>query len=225
MTQDGRARRLTIAIDGPAGAGKSTVARRVAERLGYLYIDSGAMYRALTLKALRLGIDPGDGPALGALAAQTEIALVQGPHGDRILLDGVDVTGAIRDPEVTRHVSAVAAVPAVRARLVELQRAVARGGGVVMDGRDIGSHVLPRADRKFFLTASLQERARRRQEELAAAGHRVPLAELEADIARRDHLDSTRPVSPLVQVPDAVVIDTTGLAVEEVVNRILEHCT
>lgn len=225
MTQTGRARRLTVAIDGPAGAGKSTVARMVAERLGYVYIDTGAMYRAITLKALRLGTDLDDPDALGALVAASRVTLERGPSGERVLLDGEDVTGLIRTPEVSRHVSAVAAVPAVRDRLVEWQREIARGGGVVMDGRDIGSHVLPWADRKFFLTASLEERARRRQAELAAAGHSVSVAELAADIARRDHLDSTRAVSPLVRVADAILIDTTGLPVEEVVNRVLEHCT
>lgn len=224
MTQHGQTGRLTIAIDGPAGAGKSTVARAVAQRLGYLYIDTGAMYRALTLKALRHGLAGEDTAGLGALAAATVISLEQRPDGVRVLLDGEDVTQAIRDPEVTHHVSAVSAVAAVRERLVEFQREVARGGGVVMDGRDIGSHVLPEADRKFFVTASLAERADRRRRELATAGHAVSPAELEAEIARRDHLDSTRAVSPLVRVPDAVLIDTTGLTVDEVVNRILEHC-
>lgn len=217
-------RRLTIAIDGPAGAGKSTVARRLAARLGYLYVDSGAMYRAVTLKALREGIDPGDAEALAGLVARTEIVLEPSPEGVRVLLDGEDVTAAIRRQDVSRAVSAVSAHPAVRERLVELQRALARPGGVVMDGRDIGSHVLPWADRKIFITASLAERARRRQRELAASGVHAPLAEIEAEIARRDHLDSTRPASPLVRVPDAILIDTTGLTVDEVVNRILDHC-
>lgn len=182
------------------------------------------MYRAITLKALRLGIAPTDEQALTALAAATEVRLERGPAGNRVLVDGEEVTQAIRDPEVSRHVSAVSAVPGVRERLVQLQRQLARDGGVVMDGRDIGSHVLPDARRKFFLTASVEERARRRQAELLEAGHQVDFATVRADIERRDHLDSTRATSPLVRAPDAIVIDTTGLSVEEVVNRILDHC-
>ncbi|BDG60438.1 (d)CMP kinase [Caldinitratiruptor microaerophilus] len=213
-----------IAIDGPAGAGKSTVARLVAARLGYLYVDTGAMYRAVTLKALREGVDPGDAEALARLVRDIDLVLEPGAEGVRVRLDGEDVTAEIRRPEVSRAVSAVAAVPAVRDRMLELQRALARQGGVVMDGRDIGSRVLPWADRKIFITASLAERARRRQRELAEAGVHASLQEVEAEIARRDHLDSTRPHSPLVQVPDAIVIDTTGLTVDEVVTRVLDHC-
>ncbi|MFO7173328.1 MAG: (d)CMP kinase [Bacillota bacterium] len=224
MTATHRTRPLTIAIDGPAGAGKSTVARQVAERLGYLYVDTGAMYRALTLKALRLRVPLDDADALTALAATTAIRLERGEEGNRVFLDGEDVTAAIRDPEVSRHVSTVAAVPGVRERLVQLQREMARGGGVVMDGRDIGTHVLPDADRKFFLTATVEERARRRQAELARAGYQVDLESVKAEIERRDLLDSTRDHSPLTQAPDAIAIDTTGLPVAEVVNRILEYC-
>ncbi len=212
-------------MDGPAGAGKSTVARLVAEGLGYLYIDTGAMYRAITLKAMRREVDLQSSAALGHLVAATHVSLERGHAGYRVRLDGEDVTQAIRSPEVSRNVSAVAAVTAVRERLVELQRGLAGGGGVVMDGRDIGSHVLPHADRKFYITASLQERARRRHAELAAAGHPIPIAELEAEIARRDEQDTTRAVSPLIRVPDAILIDTTGQTVDEVVTRILEYCT
>lgn len=213
-----------MAIDGPAGAGKSTVAKRVAQVLGYVYIDTGAMYRALTLKAMRLGIDCNDTAALGALAAQTVIRLVLDEQESRVLVDGRDVSREIREPEVSRRVSAVAAVPAVRQRLVELQRELARDGGVVMDGRDIGSHVLPAADRKFFVTGSLEQRAQRRRKDLEMSGHSVAIETVMAEVAERDRQDATRETNPLKAAPDSIYIDTTGLSVEQVVNRILEFC-
>ncbi|NPV26316.1 MAG: (d)CMP kinase [Firmicutes bacterium] len=214
-----------IAIDGPAGAGKSTVARIVAKRLGYLYIDTGAMYRALTQKALRLGIDVRDAEVLTKLAEETEIVMVnQGDCGQRVLCDGEDVTDLIRTPEVSQQVSWVAMVEGVRRRMVILQRRLAGNGGVVMDGRDIGSFVIPDAEYKFFLTASIEERAERRRRELTAKGYVVDLEELRRDIMQRDELDSRRAVAPLRQAPDAVLIDTTGLSVEEVVDKILTCC-
>lgn len=211
-------------MDGPAGAGKSTLAKIVAGRLSYLYIDTGAMYRALAVKALRLGISPDDDEALAAMAAKTQVVLDRGVGvGNRVLLDGEDVSTEIRSPAVTRVVSRVSAAPGLRKYMVEAQRELARTGGVVMDGRDIGSHVLPNADRKFFITASLHERALRRQQQLQKAGHEIPLEEIEADIAKRDEQDRNKGESSLVQTPDAILIDTSGRSVEEVVEEILQH--
>lgn len=207
-----------ITIDGPAGAGKSTVARLVAARLNFLYVDTGAMYRALTLKALRAGIEVEDEEAVGELAGNTRIEL----RGGRVYCDGEDVTESIRAPRVSEAVSLVARSRRVREYMVQLQRALAAGGRVVMDGRDIGSYVLPEARYKFFLTASLQERARRRAAELARQGYRHPdLEAVEAELARRDAMDAGREIAPLVQARDALRIDTTSLAPAEVVERIL----
>jgi cytidylate kinase len=217
-------RRLTIALDGPAGAGKSTVAKIVANRLGYLYVDTGAMYRALALKALRLGIAPTDEARLTAMAAETDLRLERGEAGNRVFLDGEEVTELIRSPEVTAVVSQVSAAMGLRHHMVEAQRAMARAGGVVMDGRDIGSYVLPNADRKFFVTASLEERARRRFHEWQAKGHQVDLAQLMAEIQRRDEQDMNKGPGSLVQTPEAIVIDTTGRTIDDVVNQILSHC-
>jgi cytidylate kinase len=218
-------RRPVIAIDGPAGAGKSTAAMALARALGYLYVDTGAMYRALTLVALRRGVDPGDGPSLERLAADVRIETVfRGEEVPpyRVLADGEDVTEAIRRPEVSGAVSQVSAHPGVRNLMAEAQRRLARGGGVVMEGRDVGTVVLPEADLKFFITASPGERARRRHRELLEKGIRVSREEVERDISRRDMLDSTRPTAPLRRAPDALLVDTTGLTPEEVLRRLLE---
>ncbi|MGI6648442.1 MAG: (d)CMP kinase [Bacillota bacterium] len=212
-----------IAIDGPAGAGKSTVARLVAERLNYIYIDTGALYRALTYKALQKGIDLRNEEALSDLAANTNIILLaENGAAQRVFCDDEDVTYLIRTPEVSRYVPIVARVPGVRANLVRIQREMSLNGGAVLDGRDIGSYVLPDAEFKFFLTASNRERALRRQQELAAKGFQTDLIELEKEMIERDLLDSQREVGPLVQVPDAVVIDTTTMTIEEVVCKMLE---
>lgn len=215
---------IQVAIDGPAAAGKSTVARRVAERLGYLYVDTGAMYRAITLKALEEGVPLDDPDALAALARRTVVDLRRGTGGDTVWLDGRDVTRAIRRPEVTRAVSQVSAVPGVRQALVAQQRRLAAGGGVVMEGRDIGTNVLPGAEVKVYLTASEEERARRRHRELAAAGYTQELTALVREIRERDTYDAARAVAPLRRPDDATVIDSTALDIDAVVERVLALC-
>ena len=202
-----------IAIDGPAGSGKSTVARAVAARLGLAYLDTGAMYRSVAFAALRRGIDPSDAETVGRLAAQVAIEVA-----DRVTVDGVDATVEIRGPEVTRAVSAVAANPEVRKEMVRRQREWAdeHDGGVI-EGRDIGSVVFPDAALKVYLTASDEERARRRSNEVREMAY----DEVAADIARRDHVDSTREASPLTKAEGAVVIDTSDKTVDEIVEKVL----
>jgi cytidylate kinase len=211
---------FSVAIDGPAGAGKSTVARKVAERLGLTYVDTGAMYRAITWKVLREQVDPSDEVAVTRLAQQAKIDI----HPTDIWVDGVRVTEEIRSPEVTARVSAVARIPGVREALVEKQRAIAQTTGVVMDGRDIGTYVLPDADVKVFLTASIEERARRRHLEMMRRGFSADLEELKEAIRRRDEADTTREHAPLRKADDAVEIDTTSHSINDVVERILELC-
>lgn len=221
-----RTRRPIIAIDGPAGAGKSTVAGRVARQLGLLYLDSGAMYRAIAWLALERGIDPTDEVAVAELLATVTIELAPAaagaPFPSRIWVDGQEVTEAIRTPAVTGQVSAVAAQGQVRRRLQRQQQQYGLNGGVVMDGRDIGTQVFPQAELKIFLTASVQERARRRQRDLLAQHQSpLPLAELEQAIAKRDRQDSTRALSPLRRAQDAVEISTDALSIEQVVAQIV----
>ncbi len=216
--------RPNIAIDGPAGAGKSTVAKLVAKKLGFLYIDTGAMYRAVTLKALREGVSLSDYNGLGRLAAAARVKLVAGAGTDvdlKVFLNNAEVTEEIRSPEVSRNVSLVARVPAVRKRMVELQKAMAVGGGVVMEGRDIGTVVLPDAPVKIFLTASTEERARRRREELAAKGNIIEQRLMEEEISLRDQVDTSREKDPLVPASDAEIIDSTCFPVEHVVAMIM----
>jgi cytidylate kinase len=215
--------KLSIAIDGPAGAGKTTVAREVARRLGYKYVDTGAMYRAVAWKSIQLGIPLSDEKAIVEMAEQMNIDFAEG-DGSSIFVDGVDVSKAIRTPEVTRLSSPVSAISGVRKVLVAQQRRLAEGGGVVMEGRDIGTVVLPNAEVKVFLTASVAERAHRRWKEMQAAGIDADLESIKRDIEERDQRDSTRADSPLTKAPDAVEINTDNLTVEEVVTRILELC-
>jgi len=203
-----------IAIDGPAGSGKSTVARAVASKLGLQYLDTGAMYRAVAFAALKRGVDPADAEVVAQIALQVDLEIA-----DRIIVDGSDATAEIRSPEVTRAVSVVAANPAVRTEMVARQREwVAAHGGGVVEGRDIGSVVFPDAELKVYLTADDAERASRRTREMGESHFK----EVAADMARRDHVDSTRATSPLSVAPDAVVIDTTGVDIEEVVHDVLE---
>lgn len=211
-----------IAIDGPSGAGKSTVARELARRLGFKYIDTGAMYRAVTLKVLVNAVDPKDEPMVTALAATADVELVQGSE-DKVYLDGDDVTQEIRGAAVTNNVSLVCSYPGVRSNLVEKQQEMALSSGVVMDGRDIGTNVLPNAALKIFLTASPEERGRRRYQEWQTKGiNTMSLAQVIDDLNRRDHLDSTREHNPLCQAEDSILVDSDHMSVEEVVEKIIE---
>ncbi len=215
---------VQIAIDGPAGAGKSTVARLVARSLGFLYIDTGAMYRAICLRATELGVEWTDEEMLERLAVETEVTLLPGDptgEGPRVFLDGREVTEEIRSPVVDKAVSLVAKVPGVRQRLLLMQRELAQVGSVVMDGRDIGTTVLPNAELKVFLTASLEERTRRRYLQLVSRGIDVERDSVRVELEARDRLDSGRRVAPLRKADDAVEVDTTGLSISEVVERVL----
>lgn len=216
-------KQLVIAIDGPAASGKSTTARIVAERLGYIYIDTGAMYRAITLAVLRAGIDPDDQAAVERLACDISIHLERKPDGSlHVILDGEDVSHHIRTPEVTSHVSQISAYGGVRACMVEVQRTIGRQGGVVMDGRDIGTVVFPDADVKIFMVADIKARAERRQAELHTLGTDIPVDGLASELAERDRRDSTREVSPLTKASDAIEIDTSNLTIEQQVERVVE---
>jgi CMP/dCMP kinase len=215
-------RELIIAIDGPSGAGKSTLSKLLAQRLGYIQIDTGAMYRALALAARRQGVDPGDASGLERLAQQVRIGFRRSAEGEQVILDGEDVSSAIRTPEISLLTSRVAACAAVRQALVRLQRQMGEQGGVVLEGRDIGSVVFPTAEVKFFLSASARERGRRRFAELRAKGLEVELEQTIAEVEARDAADSAREHAPLVQPADAVVIDATALGIEQVLERMLK---
>ncbi|KRL85515.1 cytidylate kinase [Lacticaseibacillus pantheris DSM 15945 = JCM 12539 = NBRC 106106] len=212
---------MQIAIDGPASAGKSTIAKLVATKLGYVYCDTGAMYRTVTLMALRAGIDVHDADAITARLPELRIDFRPTADGQQVLMNGDDVSLAIRQEDVTNNASAVSAIPAVRADLTQRQRDIAAAGNIVMDGRDIGTTVLPDAELKVFMVASVEERARRRFLDNQAKGIDVPVEVLEQEIAARDHKDSTRATSPLKQADDAVRIDTTHMSIDEVVTEIL----
>ena len=214
---------VIVAIDGPAGTGKSSVSRGLARALQARYLDTGAMYRIVTLAVLRAGIDPAAQAAVAEAAAGVQLSVGYNPDEDRSYLDAEDVSSEIRGDEVTKAVSAVSSVPAVRTRLVDLQRTLARGpGSVVVEGRDIGTVVLPDADVKVFLTASAETRARRRNEQNVAAGLPDDYAGVLADVRRRDHLDSTRAVSPLRAASDALIVDTSEMTESEVIAHLLQ---
>ena len=209
-----------MAIDGPAGAGKSTVAKAVAKRLGYRYMDTGAMYRALAWKAMRHGAAPDDEIALGRILESTEVDL--GADG-AVMLDGADVSGAIRTPEVGQMASQVSGMKIVRQRMADLQRSMGRSGSVVAEGRDMGTVVFPEAEVKIYLDASPETRARRRFNELAPKDSTLTLEQTLADVMRRDRRDKERAVAPLRRADDAVFIDSTALPVDAVVDRILQE--
>lgn len=213
-------RRIVVAIDGPAGAGKSTIARAIAEKLGYVYIDSGAMYRAVALWALRQNVGLDDMHKLEQLAQAAHIEFAAG--SSRVMLNGEDVTAEIRAPGLSDAASKASQVPGVRRRMVEAQRAMAERGSVVMEGRDIGSIVFPDADVKIFLDAQPQVRAERRTEELRQRGSAIAESAVAKEMAERDERDRTRLEAPLVQAPDAVYVDTTGLTIDEVVDSLLK---
>lgn len=212
---------IQVAIDGPASAGKSTVAKRVAKQFNYVYCDTGAMYRVVTLAALRKGLAMTDTGQIIDLAKKIKIGFKPGKEEQRVFLDGQEVTTDIRTAEVDNNVSAVAAIPAVRTEMTNQQRKIAAEGGIVMDGRDIGTTVLPNAPVKIFMVATAHERARRRYVENKQKGiATASLADLQKEIELRDKKDSSRKVSPLVQAPDAIRLDTTKLSIDEVVAEI-----
>jgi len=212
--------KINIAIDGPAGAGKSTIARMVAKRLGYVYVDSGAMYRAVTWHMLQLNIEPENAEKVLQEAQNLVIELIPDEQGQKVLANGADVTADIRSLTVNRIVSRYAQIEGLRVKLSSLQRQMALRKGVVMDGRDIGTHVLPDAELKIFMTATVQERARRRYAEMDAS-EGITLEQLEREIAERDQLDEQREFSPLVCAEDAMVLDTTSMSIEQVSDHIL----
>jgi cytidylate kinase len=221
-------RPLAVAIDGPAGAGKSTVSRAVARRLGYVLLDTGALYRSVALAARARRLEWDDDHAVGELArqlaARDAFAFTTAEDGvQRVLLDGEDVSTAIRAPEMSQGASRVSALPTVRAALLDVQRAAGHRGGVVLEGRDIGSIVLPDAEAKFYLTASVDVRARRRYDELVARGVETSFEEVRREVVERDHRDTTRPVAPLTQAPDALLVDSSDMTIDEVVTTIVDR--
>jgi len=209
---------LVVTIDGPAGAGKSATARALAQRLGYRLVDTGALYRALAWAVSASGVDPGDPSALGAVLERTRVEL----EGDRVLVDGRDVSGEIRTPEISRLTSELTALAPVREKMTPLQRELAVGGGVILEGRDTGTVVWPRAEVKFYLDADLETRARRRQRDLAAQGVVMDVAAVAEDVARRDRQDRERALAPLRKPEGAAVVDTSRLSPEEVVERMVK---
>lgn len=211
-----------MTIDGPAGAGKSTVARQLAARLGYLYLDTGALYRAVAWKVRSVGVKPEDEQAVARLLPSLQITMAQREDGMHVAVDGRDVTAELRTPEISAIASQVSAIPAVRDWLLPVQRRVGEAGGVVAEGRDLGTRVFPAADAKFFLDADVQTRARRRQQDLAGSGQLAALERTRQDIETRDRKDRSRAIAPLVPAADAEVIDSSTLTVEQVVDRMMQ---
>ena len=215
-------RKLSIAIDGPAGAGKSSVSKILASRLGYSYLDTGAMYRAVTYEALKKGLtDPAE---ITAMTKALDMEVKPGTDAMHVIVDGEDVTPFIRTPEVSGHVSEVSAIGGVRTAMVAIQRRQAEKGGIVLDGRDIGTTVLPKADVKIFLTASVHTRALRRFKELEAQHPELSLEDIEADVAKRDYMDSHREISRLKQAEDAILLDNGNLTLEGTAEAMIAIC-
>lgn len=215
-------KKIIVAIDGPSGSGKSTVAKRLAGRLGYMYIDTGAMYRAVALQAKRDSIDINDSAALIGLCESVKLEFVPDNGGLRTILNGEDVSEAIRTPEMSMAASDISARKEVRQALLSLQRRMGENGGVVLEGRDVGTVIFPNAEAKFFLDASLEERGKRRYKELAAKGMDVTLEQTIEDVRKRDINDSSREIAPLKMADDAVLVDSTNLNIEEVVEKMIE---
>jgi len=213
---------MQIAIDGPAGAGKSTIARRLADKLDYIYIDTGAMYRCLTWKALKSNIDLADSAGLTKMAEDTRIEFKQNTGQQLVFCDGMDVSFAIRSPEVNSAVSIIASHPHIRSIMVHQQQEMARNHSVVMDGRDIGECVLPNAEYKFFLTASIEERARRRLADLTKSGFTPDYDTVIMDISQRDCNDSNREIGALKVLPDSIVVDTSNKSIDDMMNLIMD---
>lgn len=213
---------FAVAIDGPAGAGKSSVAKAAAKELGFVYVDTGALYRTIALYVLRQGVDPKEREQVEALLPQIQIGMEYTEQGQKMLLNGEDVTGLIRTPEVSMATSACSAIPAVRAFLLQLQRDLAQRNNVLMDGRDIGTVVLPQAQLKIFLTASPEERARRRVHQLEGDGQKADCASILRDIQQRDYQDSHRETAPLRPAEDSILVDTSHNTFEESVERLVQ---
>ena len=213
-----------VAIDGPAGAGKSTIAKTIAKKLEFIYVDTGAMYRAMALYFIRHEIDPKDEEAINKACPDIHVSINYEDGVQQVLLNGENVNGLIRTEEVGNMASMTSAIPEVRGKLLELQRTLAREKDVIMDGRDIGTHVLPDADVKIYLTASVEIRAKRRYKELVEKGVQCDLKEIEKDIEERDYRDMTRKIAPLKKAEDAILVDSSDMTLKEVVNTISRYC-